>query len=119
MASWKDRILEEAEAARRRASHIDIDALRREEEAETGGFFAGFGLGIVVGAILALVFAPQKGNETRELVTERVVQLKDRATEFVAQVRGEDETGDGEPVIEREMGTSDLGAPSTTPSYSD
>lgn len=118
MANWKDRILEEAEAARRRASHIDLDSLRREEEAETGDFFAGFGLGIVVGAILALVFAPQKGNETRELVAERATQLKERAAEFVTQVRGEGEGSNIEPAIEREMGTSNLGTAGTSSSYS-
>jgi hypothetical protein len=117
MANWRDRILEEAEAARKRASHIDLDALRREEEAETGGFFAGFGLGIVVGALLALIFAPQKGNETRELVAERAIQLRDRAAGFVTQVRGEDEGSNIEPEIEREMGSSNIGGAGTAPSY--
>jgi hypothetical protein len=120
MANWRDRILEEAEAARKRSPRFDIDfdALRREDEAETGGFFGGFALGVIVGAILALVFAPQKGDETRDLVSERAMQFKDRATEFVAQVRGDDEPDDEEPAIEREMEIEDTTVPSGGTTYS-
>ncbi len=65
MASWRERALERAEAARRRAAGIeaDFDQLRREDEAESSGFFGGFALGLVVGAILALVFAPMRGED--------------------------------------------------------
>ena len=103
MANWRERALERAEAARRRAAEIeaDFDQLRREDEAESSGFFGGFALGVVVGAILALVFAPMRGEETRGLVAERASQLKDRATDLVAQVRGD---GDDQ--------TEDLGAES-------
>lgn len=120
MANWRDRIMDEAEAARKRAPRFDIDfdALRREDEAETGGFFGGFALGMLVGAILALVFAPQKGNETRQLVTERAMQFKDQATEFVAQVRGEDEPDDDEPAIEREIEIDDTTMPSGGTTFS-
>jgi gas vesicle protein len=75
---------------------------QREDEAASRGFFAGFLLGAVVGAILALIFAPQRGEDTRGMV-------KDRATDLVHQVRGEaDETradlsAEG-PAIEREFG---------------
>ncbi|MEJ7761631.1 MAG: YtxH domain-containing protein [Thermomicrobiales bacterium] len=111
MASWRDNILDQAEAIRQRSADFDLDALRREDEAESGGFFSGFGLGIVVGAVLALVFAPKRGDETREIVSERAVQLKDKASGLIAQARG----GDDEPeetlaAIERDI--DDLG---TTP----
>jgi len=104
MASWRDRILEQAEAARNRVSEVDLEQLRREDEAESSGFFAGFGLGVLVGVVLALVFSPWKGEQTREVVAERAVQLKDRATDLVAQVRGDGEdTGGGDVAIEREI----------------
>ena len=105
MASWRERLLERADAARRRAAGIDLEQLQREEEAESSGFFAGFALGVVVGAILALVFAPLKGEQTREFVAERAVQLKDRATDLVAQARGDaaETAPDDEPAIEREV----------------
>jgi YtxH-like protein len=108
MASWRERILEQAEEVRRRAAEVDrarLEQLKREEEAESSGFFGGFALGLVVGAVLALVFAPWKGEQTRELVAERAVQLKERAGDLVAQVRGEDaeEAGEAGAAIEREI----------------
>ncbi len=109
MANWRERALERAEAAKARVEEIDLDQLKREEEAESSGFFGGFLLGVVVGAILALVFAPLRGEETREMVAERAVQLKDRATDLVAQVRGDDGEAGSEdgPVIEREIGSAE------------
>ena len=111
MASWRDSILDQAEAIRQRSANIDIESLRREDEAETGGFFAGFGLGIAVGAVLALVFAPKRGDETREMVSERAVQLKDKASDLISHARGgDDEPEETQAAIEREI--DDLG---TTP----
>ena len=109
MANWRLRALERAEQARKLAEDIDIEALKREEEAESSGFFGGFLLGVVVGAVLALVFAPFRGEQTRELVVERAVQLKDRATDLVAQVRGDDgeASADDGPAIEREIGSAE------------
>jgi gas vesicle protein len=117
----------EARRARKRVEgldlNVDLDQLRdhlpehlrdllpawnimrqREEEAASKGFFSGFLLGVVVGAVLALIFAPQRGEDTRGLV-------KDKATELVHQVRGEadearaDLSGE-EPAIEREFGAT-------------
>ncbi len=109
MANWRQRALDRAEEARALAAEIDVDALKREEEAESSGFFSGFLLGAVVGAVLALVFAPFRGEQTRELVVERAVQLKDRATDLVAQVRGDDGEvrADDGPAIEREIGSAE------------
>ena len=106
MASWRERVLEQAEAARRRAAGVDLEQLRREEAAENTGFFAGFALGLAVGAALALIFAPLKGEEARGLVAERAGQIKDRAADLVAQVRGTPDDSDAdqvEPAIEREI----------------
>lgn len=105
MANWRARVLDRAEAARlRAATERDLEALKREDEAESSGFFGGFGLGLIVGAVLALVFAPQKGEETRGMVVERAVQIKERASDLVSQVRGDDEsTADVAPAIEREI----------------
>lgn len=113
MANWRERILERAEAARNRASDIDFDKisldrvnlaqLRREEEADSAGFLSGFGLGVVVGALLALIFAPWKGDQTREIVADRAIQLKDKATDLVAQVRGDVVDEEIAPALEFEV----------------
>jgi gas vesicle protein len=45
----------------------------------SGGFVAGFLFGAFVGAALALVFAPAPGDELREQIKEKSIELKDRA----------------------------------------
>jgi len=90
--------------------NIDWHFIRqREDEAASRGFFAGLFLGAVVGAVLALIFAPQRGEETRGLVLEKATDVQKKATDLVHQVRGDtndastDLTGQ-EPAIEREFG---------------
>ncbi len=82
---------------------------QREDEAASRGFFAGLFLGAVVGAVLALIFAPQRGEDTRGLVLEKATDVKEKATDLVHQVRGDSneastELTGGEPAIEREFG---------------
>lgn len=85
--------------------HFDWNIVRqREEEAASKGFFAGFLLGAVVGAVLALIFAPQRGEDTRGMVV-------DKATDLVHQVRGEADDARTDlsseaPAIEREFGAT-------------
>lgn len=85
---------------------------KREEDAASKGFLGGFLLGAIVGAVVALIFAPQKGEETRELVAGAAGDLKVKATDLVHQTmpNGDDaqnqaaaDLGDG-PAIEREIG---------------
>jgi gas vesicle protein len=49
---------------------------------KSGDFLAGFILGGLVGAAVALLLAPQPGEETRSLLRERGIELKDRADEL-------------------------------------
>lgn len=44
-----------------------------------GAFLAGFLVGGVTGAIVALLFAPQSGAETRAQLQEKGIELRDRA----------------------------------------
>ncbi len=53
------------------------------------GFFLGLVLGIVVGAVLAILFAPQEGEKTRSLLVEQGLELRKRAEGTVDQLSGQ------------------------------
>ena len=46
-------------------------------------FFAGLVIGGLVGATLALLLAPQSGEETRTMIKDKAIELRDSATETV------------------------------------
>jgi gas vesicle protein len=50
-------------------------------------FFAGFVVGALVGAAAALLFAPQSGEETRDLIRDKGIELKEQANELSAEAR--------------------------------
>jgi len=52
-----------------------------------GTFLAGFVIGGLVGAAVAMLMAPQSGEETRTLIKEKSIELKDRATEYGVDAR--------------------------------
>ena len=45
-------------------------------------FFAGMVIGGLVGAAAALLLAPQSGEETRTLIRDKSIELKDKAVEY-------------------------------------
>jgi len=47
-----------------------------------GDFLAGFLLGGLVGAAVALLFAPQSGEETVSMIKDKGIELKDRVSEL-------------------------------------
>ena len=57
----------------------------------TLGFGAGLVTGVIIGGVLALLFAPRSGKETRRLIKDTVMEtrdnLKDFATDTVERVR--------------------------------
>ena len=46
---------------------------------EFGAFLVGFIVGGLTGAVVALLFAPQSGEETRALIKDRSIELRDKA----------------------------------------
>lgn len=58
-----------------------------ENDSEFGSFLAGFVIGGLVGAAVALLLAPQSGEETRTIIKERSIELKDKAVETAEDTR--------------------------------
>ncbi len=52
-----------------------------------GEFFAGLLIGGLVGAAVALLMAPQSGEETRAQIRDTSLELKERANETMAEAR--------------------------------
>jgi gas vesicle protein len=52
-----------------------------------GGVLFAFAAGAALGAAVALLFAPAKGDETREFLSQRAKEGRDRAAEAAKQGR--------------------------------
>ncbi|HEY9086862.1 MAG TPA: YtxH domain-containing protein [Anaerolineaceae bacterium] len=63
---------------------------------EFGAFLIGFIIGGLTGAVSALLLAPQSGEETRTVIRERAIELRDRASESLedAYARAEQAAAD-------------------------
>ena len=48
---------------------------------EFGAFLVGFVVGGLAGAVVALLFAPQSGEETRALIKDKSIELRDLASQ--------------------------------------
>lgn len=105
--------LKKVDRKKLRRQLAQLDFQKRQEEAATEGFVGGLLLGIVVGAILALIFAPTSGRETRQAVAGTASDLRHKAEGLVGQAQDEvddaptaSSLGD-EPAIEREIGNDE------------
>jgi len=48
------------------------------EQKNFGAFVMGFVIGSLSGAIASLLLAPQSGEETRQIIKDRAIELKDK-----------------------------------------
>jgi gas vesicle protein len=60
---------------------------QQDSGVEVGAFFAGVLIGGLVGAAVALLLAPQSGEETRRQITRTSEELRDRAQDIVEDAR--------------------------------
>jgi gas vesicle protein len=59
-----------------------------EREANVGSVLIAFAAGAIVGAGIALLYAPQSGAETRRLIAERAEELKRSTTDKFGEFKG-------------------------------
>jgi gas vesicle protein len=63
------------------------DLSMAENGSDFGTWVGGFILGIVTGAAVALLMAPQSGEETRDMLQEKGQTLKEKAADTVQEAR--------------------------------
>ena len=56
---------------------------------EFGAFLVGFVVGGLAGAVVALLFAPQTGEETRALIKDKSIELRDKAQQTTEELTHE------------------------------
>lgn len=66
------------------------------ERDDFSSFLLGFVIGGLTGAVVALVMAPQSGEETRAVIREKAIELKDKASETVDEAYARAETAAAE-----------------------
>ncbi len=64
---------------------------------EFGAFLIGFIIGGLTGAAIALIMAPQTGEETRAVIRDRAIELRDKAQETAQTVQ--DQVGSQADVV--------------------
>jgi gas vesicle protein len=55
---------------------------------------AGFGLGALFGAVSGLLFAPKTGDEAREILNDRLREVKHRTEEWMAEQKAKKATAE-------------------------
>jgi gas vesicle protein len=54
---------------------------------DAGNFFTGMVIGAVIGLAVGFLFAPQSGEETRQLIKEKAVMAREKAAEIKDKVK--------------------------------
>ena len=54
---------------------------------QNSDFITGLVLGSMVGAAIGIAFTPRRGDEVRDSLMERWIELKDRATDLSSRAR--------------------------------
>lgn len=57
------------------------------EQENFGAFLMGFVIGSLSGAIASLLLAPQTGEETRQIIKDRAIELKDKSQETFEETK--------------------------------
>ncbi len=52
-----------------------------------GAFFMGFVVGALTGAVVSLLMAPQSGEETRQVIKEKAIELRDKGYETYEETK--------------------------------
>jgi gas vesicle protein len=62
-----------------------------DRDGDFGAFLSGFVIGGLVGAAVALLMAPQSGEETRAMIRDKSIELKEQVEQTAADARAQAE----------------------------
>jgi gas vesicle protein len=79
-----------------------------KQDVGSGDFMMGFILGCVGGAVAALLFAPQSGEETRTVIRRKGGEIKDSASQSANQAVGNARVRAGELAATAKERSSEL-----------
>jgi gas vesicle protein len=68
-----------------RKNHSQKGETTMSDRDEFGAFLVGFIVGGLTGAVVSLLFAPQSGEETRALIKDKSIELRDKASATAEQ----------------------------------
>lgn len=77
--------------------------IRMSNRDEFGAFLVGFLVGGLTGAVVSLLLAPQSGEETRTIIKEQAIELKDKANVTATDLYGKAETSANEAIKKAEL----------------
>ena len=69
---------------------------------EFGAFLVGFIVGGLTGAVVSLLFAPQSGEETRALIRDKSIEIRDKVGDTTEEALARAETAASEARIRAE-----------------
>ncbi len=72
------------------------------ERDEFGAFLVGFIVGGLTGAVVSLLFAPQSGEETRALIRDKSIELRDKAADTAEEALARAEAAAAEARVRAE-----------------
>lgn len=58
-----------------------------EKDGEFGAFLSGFLMGALVGGAVALLLAPMSGEETRTMIKDKSIELKEKTKDGVSDLQ--------------------------------
>jgi gas vesicle protein len=81
--------------------------MNMSEQKNFGAFLMGFVIGSLSGAIASLLLAPQTGEETRQIIKDRAIELKDKSQETFEETKRKAEEAYKEILTKaQELGTT-------------
>lgn len=69
---------------------------------EFGAFLVGFIVGGLTGAVVSLLFAPQSGEETRALIRDKSIEIRDKAADSAEEALARAEAAASEARVRAE-----------------